>query len=129
VPVTNEVTLVEMPGPGQDGKPTMRPGTYAVDDEPFGPPYVSVPAGGPAALTYADVLAADGARGTVVLHPDDLVIERHWISGRAVGCCGPAGMDGPNLKCACGSEIATEVNDCYTPHEVRLEPTQVSVGT
>lgn len=35
---------------------------------------------------------------------------------RLSGCCGPAGLDGPNRVCLCGAEIGTESSDCWTWH-------------
>jgi hypothetical protein len=35
-----------------------------------------------------------------------------------IGCCGPTGRDGPNLRCVCGSDFATEFGDCWQPHVV-----------
>lgn len=36
------------------------------------------------------------------------------------GCCGPDGQDGPNLFCARGHKVGTEMGDCWMPHFVRL---------
>lgn len=125
--LTPEVALVDLPeSRGHDGEPTMLAGTYAVDADPFGPPYVDAPPGHPALRIHARVRVPDGPRGTVVLHPDDFLPERRWSADRITGCCGPAGTEGPNLRCACGSEIATEKNDCCTPHEIRLDPAHVT---
>ena len=102
--------------------PRMAPGTYAVDDEPFGPPYV--PAGD------GRYHVADGPRRTFVLAPDDVVGTAPGDPARRVGCCGPDGMDGPNLKCArCGAPVGTEVADCWTWQEIRLYPDAVHAAT
>jgi hypothetical protein len=96
--------------------PRMASGTYAVDDEPFGPPYV--PAGD------GRYRVPGGPRGTFVLAPGD-VLGTAPVSepARRSGCCGPAGMDGPNLRCAgCGVQVGAEVADCWTWQEVRLYP-------
>ena len=101
--------------------PRMAPGTYAVDDEPFGPPYV--PAG------EGRYRVSGGPRGTFVFAPGD-VVGTVPVSdpARRNGCCGPDGMDGPNLKCAgCGAQVATEVADCWTWQEFRLYPDAVRV--
>jgi len=34
---------------------------------------------------------------------------------RLAGCCGLAGLDGPNQICGCGTEIGTLRTDCCTP--------------
>ena len=102
--------------------PRMAQGTYAIDDEPFGPPYV--PAGD------GRYRVAGGPRGTLVLALADVVgTEPVGDTGRRNGCCGPDGMDGPNLKCAgCGAQVATEVADCWTWQEVRLYPDAVRLA-
>ncbi|MFI9386542.1 hypothetical protein [Kutzneria sp. NPDC052558] len=125
-PLTRAVVLVELPDPGDDREPTMGRGTYAVDPEPFGPPYVPAPPDSPALRRYSTVSVSDGPKGTIVLHPEDFRLWPRRIARRSIGCCGPAGTDGPNLVCWCDTEIATEVNDCYTPHEIRLEPDRVT---
>lgn len=54
---------------------------------------------------------------TYWLNPDDVKPHSKYINGRCMGCCGLAGLDGPNHKCAeCGTEIGTEESDCYTPY-------------
>jgi hypothetical protein len=89
----------EMPD-GQECPPRMRPGTFAVDR---------------------------GAGSSVVLCPADVRDLRPIHGkGRRNGCCGPDGMDGPNLACAgCGAEVATESADCWTWQQVVLLPTAV----
>ena len=99
--------------------PRMAPGTYAVDDEPFGPPYAPTGEG-----RYH---VSGGPRNTFVLASGD-VVGTVPVSNRAQrnGCCGPDGMDGPNLQCAqCSAQVATEVADCWTWQEVRLYPDAV----
>ncbi|WP_298463949.1 hypothetical protein [uncultured Erythrobacter sp.] len=54
---------------------------------------------------------------TYWLNPDDVKPYSKYIKGRCIGCCGIAGLDGPNHQCAkCGAEIGTEESDCYTPY-------------
>lgn len=53
--------------------------------------------------------------------PSLVVTNRHDLvglkpSGDRSGCCGPSGMDGPNLSCPAGHPVAIEVSDCWTPH-------------
>jgi hypothetical protein len=63
----------------------------------------------------------DGAtRGSVVIHRGD---QRNMTPcGVRIGCCGTTGSDGPNLACAAGHVVATEVADCCTPHFVFFTP-------
>jgi hypothetical protein len=50
-------------------------------------------------------------------HPDGL---------RSSGCCGRDGLDGPNVVCpSCATPVGTVLDDCWTPHEVRLDPLAV----
>jgi hypothetical protein len=103
----------------------MTAGTYAIDVEPFGPPYVAVD-GRP---EHRAVHVPGGPRGTFVLAPGDV---RGTTAARdprqRQGHCGPDGMNGPNLACTgCGREVATEVTDCWTWQETRLYPDAVRV--
>ncbi len=43
-------------------------------------------------------------------------------TGDRSGCCGPSGMDGPNLACPAGHTVATEVGDCWTPRMALFDP-------
>lgn len=45
--------------------------------------------------------------------------------GGRIGCCGPSGQDGPNLRCVCGLDIATEFGDCWQPHAVVVQAKRV----
>jgi hypothetical protein len=103
----------------------MAPGVYAVDDEPFGPPYVPLGDG------RDRVRVSVGPAHTFVLAPRDVVRTVAMRDpARRVGCCGPDGMEGPNLECArCGAQVATEVADCWTWQEVRLYPDAVRLVT
>ena len=40
--------------------------------------------------------------------------------GDRSGCCGPSGLNGPNVACACGAVVGTEVGDCWQTHYVAL---------
>src|SRR5690606_6413841 len=44
----------------------------------------------------------------------------------STGCCGPDGRDGPNLRCVCGVDFATEYGDCWQPHVVCVHPKRVT---
>lgn len=95
--------------------PRMAPGTYAHDPEPsrfsWGPP--------PKGLRRAG--GRPGPARAVVLSPGDIRgVEP--IAARRIGCCGPMGIDGPNLACAeCGAEVAVEAADCCTWQEIVLD--------
>ncbi|WP_203691886.1 hypothetical protein [Catellatospora coxensis] len=92
---------------------------FAVDPDPYGPPFVPH-------ATNDHWLISAGPSCTVLINPDDLLVRRaHPDVLRRVGCCGPSGIDGPNLVCGCGAEIATEVADCWTGQVIRLEPAAV----
>ena len=53
---------------------------------------------------------------------DVLDLQDHADSRRLSGCCGPAGIDGPNQCCECGAAVATLMADCWMPHAVAFEP-------
>ncbi|WP_141722282.1 hypothetical protein [Micromonospora haikouensis] len=102
----------------------VRPGRFAVDPEPFGPPYVP---------TTADpqVHVSDGPRGTILVNPNDVHgLGPHPDPSRRKGCCRLDGLDGPNLVCrGCGSEVATEQSDCWVRwHDLRLQPAAVTAS-
>jgi hypothetical protein len=44
----------------------------------------------------------------------------------SIGCCGPDGRDGPNLRCVCGAAFATDFGDCWQPHVVCVDPRRVT---
>ncbi|MGI5499039.1 hypothetical protein [Lentzea sp. CA-135723] len=125
--VTEDLTEVPFPeeAPGDaDGPPVPRlpRGTFAVDPEPHGPPYVPLP-GNP------QVSVPAGPGDTFLVHPEDVRnLRRHSNPSRLNGCCDLDGQDGPNLVCrTCGAEIATEQSDCWvTWHDVRLDPAAVT---
>ncbi|MFG2234342.1 hypothetical protein ACGFNX_30860 [Streptomyces sp. NPDC048723] len=103
---------------GHTDRPIVRmaPGTFAVDPDPSGPPYVlDEPSG---------LLVESGPSRTVVLNPGDGIgLEEHPdIAMRRGYCCGMDGEWGPNLVCACGAVIATVYSDCYQVQELRLQP-------
>ncbi|GAA2216478.1 hypothetical protein GCM10009850_119470 [Nonomuraea monospora] len=66
-----------------------------------------------------------------VLHPHDVKgAERHADSRRWSGCCGPSGLDGPNLICSgCQTEIGTQESDCWKPHFVVTLPDATQMRT
>lgn len=77
--------------------------------------------------TFAVAEPEEQQVGGFVLAPTDVTGIRYTGNRtRMSGCCGPSGIDGPNLLCAaCGAEVGTESSDCWTVHEVVLEPAAV----
>jgi hypothetical protein len=109
----------------------MESGTFAVEPEPWGPPWRRWEEADPdeavARGIHAPVHAlSDGAPGAVVIAPGDtrgavLIPER---LGNA--CCGLDGADGPNMACeACGVPVASRIDDCSLWQAVWLAPDAV----
>lgn len=130
IPVTAEVELLaELPeeryrdaDDREEPGVTVPRGSYAIDPDPFGAPYV-VPEQPLPPPAPANCRVPGGPQGTLVLHPDDgLDLRPHPEHRRSVGCCGSSGVDGRNLVCRCGGEIGTLVGDCWTAQELRLDP-------
>ncbi|OLZ49965.1 hypothetical protein [Amycolatopsis keratiniphila] len=117
--------------------PLMRAGTYAVDPEPFGPPWRAWDESeAEARRLFAPVLLlSDGAAGSIVVAPGD-TRGTVLIPERCDGYCyGVDGRSGPNLACAsCGLEVGTRIDDCsrwqevrFVPDSVRFEPSEESL--
>ena len=109
----------------------MESGTFAVDPEPWGPPWRRWeeidPDEAEARGIYAPVYAlSDGAPGAIVIAPGDtrgtvLIPEKGGGS-----CCGLDGADGPNMACeACGLPVASRIDDCSLWQAVWLAPNAV----
>jgi len=119
-------------GPGPS---TVPRGSFAIDPEPFGAPFVLAddqedpPFAMPTRQSHNGDgwLASAGPRNTMVIHPEDAPLLEHPadFSG-CEGCCGPSGDRGLNLVCPCGTRVATLMADCYGPHELHLDPELVS---
>lgn len=116
--------------------PTMARGTYAVDPEPHGTPFVPAddqdacpPAypGGPCISDeHGVVVVSAGPRNTFVLHPDDApMLVTHVAPDATSGCCGAPGDGPPDCACPCGAVVGREISDCYTPFELHLLPDSV----
>jgi hypothetical protein len=59
--------------------------------------------------------------GCVIVNINDLIgTKPHPDASRLNGCCGLDGLDGPNLVCENGHEIATAMTDCWMAHAVAL---------
>ncbi|MGI5458199.1 hypothetical protein ACQEWB_34485 [Streptomyces sp. CA-249302] len=129
------------PDGSRHAPPTVPLGTYAVDPEPCGAPYVPHPdpdwcdAAHPGNGCMGDpdgqgFLMSAGPRDTLVVHPEDA---RGYLSGnpafQEIGCCGPPGREGPNMVCAgCGAVVATLFADCSAPYATHFLPDAVRVA-
>ncbi|MFK0254967.1 hypothetical protein [Streptomyces sp. NPDC090445] len=109
----------------------MQQGTYAVDPDPWGPPWRRWHEIGEDEAAARGVFAPQpslsfGSAGTIVVAPGD-TRGTALIPGRHGGtCCGLDGSDGPNLACAhCGLAVATRIDDCSLWQEVRFDPAAV----
>ncbi|MET9554504.1 hypothetical protein [Streptomyces sp. NPDC006645] len=109
----------------------MEPGTFAVNPEPWGPPWRRWEGIHPdEAVTrgiYAPVYAlSDGAPGAIVIAPGD-ARATVLLPERAGGyCCGLDGADGPNMACeTCDLPVATRIDDCSFWQAVWLAPDAV----
>ncbi|MFG2639567.1 hypothetical protein ACGFYP_01065 [Streptomyces sp. NPDC048370] len=109
----------------------MEAGTFAVDPEPWGPPWrrwEEIPPGEAVARgVYASVFALSyGAKSAVVIAPGD-ARGTLLIPENAGGyCCGLDGGDGPNMACeSCGLPVASRVDDCSLWQAVWLAPDAV----
>ncbi|MCX5335656.1 hypothetical protein [Streptomyces sp. NBC_00140] len=111
----------------------MEPGTFAVDPEPWGPPWRTWdeidPDEAAARGIYAPVpVLSDAPPGAIVIAPGDtrgtvLAPEKRGGGGY---CCGLDGADGPNMACeACGLLVATRIDDCSLWQAVWLAPDAV----
>ncbi|UPZ28785.1 hypothetical protein MUK60_13780 [Streptomyces sp. LRE541] len=120
------------------GPATVPRGTYVVDPQPFGAPFVpyegeadaydGIVPGGMWMFDERDSLLAAGPRGTYVLNPLDVVeLAFHPDTSRWGGCCGSSPYKGVNRVCACGAEVAILASDCSGGYETRLVPDAVSV--
>ncbi|MQY39427.1 hypothetical protein SRB17_74540 [Streptomyces sp. RB17] len=126
---------------GQDGArqapSTVPRGTYAVDPEPSGGPYVPHPdpewmgAARPGAVMLdpdsPGCLMSAGPRDTLVVHPAD---DRGFLSPnadvRSNGCRSLPEGDGPDGVCpGCGVGAASSFSSCTGPYETHFLPDAV----
>ncbi|MFI5680206.1 hypothetical protein [Streptomyces cellulosae] len=109
----------------------MEPGTFAVDPEPWGPPWrlweEIDPVEAEARGIYAPVHAlSDGAPEAIVIAPGDIRGTRLLPEKRGAACCGLNGSDGPNMACqTCGLAVASRIDDCPLWQAVWLAPDAV----
>ena len=110
----------------------MESGTFAVESEPWGPPWRTWeelhPNEAAARGVHARVYAlSDGAPGAIVIAPGD-ARRTVLIPGNRGGgsCCGLDGADGPNVACAeCALPVASRIDDCSLWQALWLAPDAV----
>ncbi|MFJ3205124.1 hypothetical protein [Streptomyces sp. NPDC086989] len=136
--LTNPVSQVALPvhahqkyGNGTQLPVLMEPGTFAVEPEPWGPPWRTWekihPDEAAARGVYAPVYAlSDGAPGATVIAPGD-AHGTVLIPERAGGyCCGLDEAAGPNVACAaCALPVASRIDDCSLWQAMWLAPSAV----
>ncbi|MFG3055465.1 hypothetical protein ACGFZP_31595 [Kitasatospora sp. NPDC048239] len=109
----------------------MAPGAFAVDPEPWGPPWRRWdeidPDEAAARGIHAPVRTlSDGVPGAIVVAPGDTRGTRLLPEKRGGACCGIDGADGPNMACeACGLPVASRIDDCSLWQAVWLAPDSV----
>lgn len=109
----------------------MESGTFAVDPEPWGPPWRPWEEVDPDEATARGIYAplhalSDGTPGRIVVAPGDVRGTRLIPENGGGYCCGLAGMDGPNMACeACDRPVASRIDDCSLWQAVWLEPDAV----
>ncbi|GLX37641.1 hypothetical protein Sros01_37140 [Streptomyces roseochromogenus] len=111
---------------------TVPRGHYAIDPEPWGPPYLvqddqenprPVQSRGPIVCREEGFVISAGSRQTVLVHPDEADgLQPLPDRENSNGCCGPTGSEGPNRACPCGAPVATLAADCFGPYELHLDP-------
>ncbi|WP_329044916.1 hypothetical protein OG810_06225 [Streptomyces sp. NBC_01693] len=111
---------------------TVPQGHYAIDPEPWGPPYVvqdnqedpkPAQSRGPVVCREEGFVISAGSRHTVLVHPDDAASLQPLPSWEnSSGCCGPTGDKGLNRAGPCGAPVATLAADCFGPFELHLDP-------
>ncbi|WSP77034.1 hypothetical protein OG324_49900 [Streptomyces sp. NBC_01236] len=111
--------------------PLLEAGTYAVDPEPYGPPWRPWGEIGAQEAAARGVFApigtlSDGPSDTVLLAPGDMC-DTGLIAERPEGyCMGINGSGGPNLAClGCGLPVGSRIDDCGQWQVVRLLPQAV----
>ncbi|MEU9305790.1 hypothetical protein [Streptomyces sp. NPDC048269] len=110
----------------------MESGTFAVESEPWGPPWRKWeeinPDEAAARGVYAPVYAlSDGAPGATVIAPGDAHGTVLIPENRGGGyCCGLDGTAGPNVACvACALPVASRIDDCSLWQAMWLAPSAV----
>ncbi|MDX3588720.1 hypothetical protein [Streptomyces europaeiscabiei] len=108
--------------------PLLEAGTYAIDPEPYGPPWRPWEEIGAQQAAARGIFAPfshlpDGPSDTVLLAPGDMRATG-LITERTEGyCMGINGSGGPNLACLdCGLPVGSRIDDCGQWQAVRLLP-------
>ncbi|MEU1616559.1 hypothetical protein ABZ479_04555 [Streptomyces sp. NPDC005722] len=111
--------------------PLLEAGTYAVDPQPYGPPWrlwdeVDEQEAAARGIFAPVVSVSDGPSDTVLLAPGD-VRGAGLVPERTEGyCLGIDGSGGPNLAClGCGLPVGSRIDDCGRWQMVRLLPRAV----
>ncbi|MET9372864.1 hypothetical protein ABZX98_01730 [Streptomyces sp. NPDC002992] len=117
----------QMYGNGTQLPVLMESGTFAVEPEPWGPPWRTWEEIGPEEAAARGVHAlSDGAPGAIVIAPGDVRGTLLIPEKRGGACCGLAQGDGPNMACeTCGLLVATRIDDCSLWQAVWLAPDAV----
>ncbi|MFG2503867.1 hypothetical protein ACGFSB_37360 [Streptomyces sp. NPDC048441] len=108
--------------------PLLEAGTYAVDPEPYGPPWRTWEEFGAQEAAARGIFApsgnlSDGPSDTILLAPGDMRGTRLILERAAGYCMGIDGRDGPNLAClSCDLPVGTRMDDCGCWQVVRLLP-------
>ncbi|MFE6101391.1 hypothetical protein ACFVQ4_15640 [Streptomyces laurentii] len=111
--------------------PLLEAGCYAVDPEPYGPPWRQEDEVGASEAAERGLFAPFGAlsygpTGTVLLAPGDMRGTRLIVERAGGYCMGIDGRDGPNLACVgCDLPVATRMDDCGCWQVVLLDPEAV----
>ncbi|PWK70496.1 hypothetical protein BCL76_105451 [Streptomyces sp. CG 926] len=139
VPTVPDLDLARPEG-ARKAPPTVPRGSYAIETEPWGAPFVpqedqddpvpSQPRGLCRAVGDHGFVISAGPRDTIVVHPEDASVLQPlpgWAN--STGCCGPEGTEGPNRACPCGARIATLAADCTGPYELHLDPLRTRAST
>ncbi len=97
--------------------------------EPFGPPGVAYKSWKPLAKAFDGPPVSLGFVPQFWLNPADVAGRVRNTTRRCRGelrplngCCGIAGLNGPNQQCLCGAGVGTLQSDCFTPHVFVPEP-------
>ncbi|MFJ8982367.1 hypothetical protein [Streptomyces sp. NPDC102282] len=109
----------------------MDPGTFAVEPEPWGPPWRRWEEVDPDEAAARGIHAplpalSDGAPGAVAIAPGD-ARGTVLIPEKGGGCyCGLGRGDGPNMACeACGLPVGSRIDDCSVWQVVWFAPSAV----
>ncbi|MER8041748.1 hypothetical protein [Streptomyces sp. NPDC094032] len=104
----------------------LEAGSYAVDPEPFGPPWRAVVEDEAEEWFAPFGTLSDGPSDTVLLAPGDVRGTRLILERAGGYCMGIDGSDGPNLAClGCDLPVGTRMDDCGCWQVVRLDPRAV----